>query len=63
MQDELLATITELVSVAASKDTRLREPLELPRPSYADPTSGASSTPAEVAAFFGMVYIPQEGDE
>lgn len=60
--DELMATLVELVSVAASKDTRLRKPLDLPRPRYPD-HARPSSSPAEVAAFFGVVFTPQGDDD
>lgn len=59
-QDELLTTLVELVSVAATSNTRLRRPLELDRPQYPEAAiTGPASDPAEVAAFFGMVYVPQ----
>lgn len=57
-----MATLVELVSVAASEKTRLKEPINLPRPEYPD-TTGPASSPAEVAAFFGMAYVPEADTE
>lgn len=54
--DELLTQILEVVSIGATADTRLREPVKGWRPRYAEPAPEASA-PAEVAAFFGMAYI------
>lgn len=57
--DDMLADVIELLSVAASADTRLRKPIEYDRPRYPERTPEPSSK-AEVAAFFGLVYLPDQ---
>lgn len=59
---DMLADLVEAVSVGASKDTRYKQPLEYPRPRYPEPTPEASS-PAEVAEFFGLRYVPPDGQQ
>lgn len=60
--DEKLADLIELLSIVASKDTVLRSPIDYPRPRYAEATPEPSDK-ATVAAFFGMVYVPQADQE
>lgn len=57
---ELLAQLVEVASVAATERHRLRQPIDIERPRYAAQQAEPASSPAEIAAFFGMTYRPAQ---